>query len=215
MAITAKDLRARYDRIMDRIKWANDQEKIELLGFLGDVVLLFEAMEGHAAKLDELDRRTINQVRLGPLPEDPAERERITDELVEAAGKALDAAEVPPADQNKPSREEAEKLRRGLEVLKQKSEEHGAAVCTTDGRPPDPDYAALGSAPRPPKPGSAQHESYYVLCENERAKGFVRPVRRTYQHVGIRPTHPTRELTADEHGQYDQLGYVKYEAYPP
>jgi hypothetical protein len=81
------------------------------------------------------------------------------------------------------TREEAEKQRKGLEVLKKKSEQHGAEVCTTDGRPPDPDYAELGSAPRPPKPGSAQHESYYVLCDSERAKGFVRPVRDSYVHL--------------------------------
>lgn len=81
------------------------------------------------------------------------------------------------------NREEAEKERRGLEILKKKSEEHGAAVCTTDGRPPDPDYGELGNAPRPLKPGSGQHESYYVLCESERAKGFVRPVRQSYKHL--------------------------------
>ncbi len=80
------------------------------------------------------------------------------------------------------SREEAEKKRRGIEVLKQKSEQHGAAVCTTDGRPPDPDYAELHNAPRPIK-DNGQHESYYVLCAEERAKGFIRPVRRSYRHI--------------------------------
>ena len=29
-----------------------------------------------------------------------------------------------------------------------------------------------------------QHEVYLVLSEEERAKGFVRPVRKSYQHVG-------------------------------
>lgn len=29
-----------------------------------------------------------------------------------------------------------------------------------------------------------QHKDYLVLCEEERAKGFVRPVRRSYRHVG-------------------------------
>jgi hypothetical protein len=37
-------------------------------------------------------------------------------------------------------------------------------------------------APRPTD-RSAQHESYYVLSEAERAKGFVRPVRSSYVHT--------------------------------
>jgi hypothetical protein len=86
------------------------------------------------------------------------------------------------ADMSDEARIEAEKQRsRALEVLKQKSEQHGAQVCTTDGKPPDPDYAELHNAPKPVK-HNGQHESYYVLCDSERAKGFVRPVRRTYIH---------------------------------
>lgn len=38
-----------------------------------------------------------------------------------------------------------------------------------------------GSADTEPVP---QHETYLVLSEEERAKGFVRPVRRAYVHVG-------------------------------
>ena len=50
---------------------------------------------------------------------------------------------------------------------------------TTDGRPPtDP----AGPAPtRELRPGG-QHAAYWVLSEEERAKGFVRPVRRSYVH---------------------------------
>jgi hypothetical protein len=44
-------------------------------------------------------------------------------------------------------------------------------VCTTDGKPFDP-------ATEP----SGQQKNYKVLCEEERAKGFVRPVRRAYIH---------------------------------
>lgn len=76
----------------------------------------------------------------------------------------------------------AEKERRALEILKQKSEQHGAKVCTTDGRPPDPDYDEINAAPQPVK-DNGQHGAYYVLCEEERAKGFVRPVRRSYRHI--------------------------------
>lgn len=60
-----------------------------------------------------------------------------------------------------------------------------------------------------------QHEVYLVLSEEERAKGFVRPVRLTYIHVGIEgPKYELRDLTDEEHERYDKYGYVKYEAYP-
>jgi hypothetical protein len=85
------------------------------------------------------------------------------------------------AERQEQQRIAAEKNRRGIELLQKKSAEVGAKVCTTDGRPPDPDYAEIGNAPRPIK-DNGQHESYYVLCEEERAKGFVRPVRDRYRH---------------------------------
>lgn len=56
---------------------------------------------------------------------------------------------------------------------------------------------------------------YLVLSEEERAKGFKRPVLRSYKHVGIPgPRWPLRDLTEAEHERYDRFGYVKYEAYP-
>ena len=63
---------------------------------------------------------------------------------------------------------------------------------------------------------NGQQRDYVVLSPEERAKGFVRPVRRTYRHVGPPPTaNPLRDLTDEEHAEYDQFGYVKYESYPP
>ncbi|RWA55323.1 hypothetical protein AU476_07385 [Cupriavidus sp. UYMSc13B] len=59
-----------------------------------------------------------------------------------------------------------------------------------------------------------QQETYLVLSEEERAKGFVRPYRDSYRHVGQQPKHPVRDLTASELEQYRQFGYVKFEAYP-
>jgi hypothetical protein len=63
-----------------------------------------------------------------------------------------------------------------------------------------------------------QQKSYLVLSDAERAKGFVRPVRCSYKHVGIAgPKHALRDLNAEEisrgYGEPD-VGYVKYEAYP-
>jgi hypothetical protein len=77
----------------------------------------------------------------------------------------------------------------------------------TDGSPVTPDHREL-------RPDGMQ-KGYVVLSAEERAKGFVRPVRRSYRHVGIRgPTYPLRDLTEKEHEQYDRFGYVKFEAYP-
>lgn len=60
-----------------------------------------------------------------------------------------------------------------------------------------------------------QHEVYLVLSDEERAKGFVRPVRRSYLHVGIAgPKYPLRDLTAEELEQHAAHGYAKYEVYP-
>lgn len=61
---------------------------------------------------------------------------------------------------------------------------------------------------------SGQQAAYLVLSDEERAKGFVRPVRNSYRHAGCRPANPTRELTPEEHEQYDRFGYVLYEEYP-
>jgi hypothetical protein len=61
----------------------------------------------------------------------------------------------------------------------------------------------------------AQHEVYLVLSEEERAKGFVRPYRDTYVHVGpVGPAHPLRDLTDEERAQFSPYGYVKFEPYP-
>jgi hypothetical protein len=89
-------------------------------------------------------------------------------------------------------------------------------LATTSGREPkhfdspapDPEIIETGSA-------RGQHKDYWVLSEAERAKGFVRPVRSAYVHVGApEPEYPLRDLTDDEHARYDKFGYIKYEEYP-
>jgi hypothetical protein len=52
--------------------------------------------------------------------------------------------------------------------------------CTTDGRSPADARASQTNE-------TGQHASYVVLCEEERQKGFVRPYRDAYRHVGIGP----------------------------
>ena len=60
-----------------------------------------------------------------------------------------------------------------------------------------------------------QHEVYLVLSVSERAKGFVRPLRRSYRHVGTAgPAHPLRELTTEERTRLAPESYVAFETYP-
>ena len=59
-----------------------------------------------------------------------------------------------------------------------------------------------------------QNEAYLVLSDEERAKGFVRPVRTSYRHVGEQPKHALRALTDDERTRHAGQNYVAFEAYP-
>lgn len=57
-------------------------------------------------------------------------------------------------------------------------------------------------------------EVYLVLSEEERAKGFVRPVRRSYRHVGIGAArYPLRDLDEREAELYGGQ-FTKFEQYP-
>lgn len=50
---------------------------------------------------------------------------------------------------------------------------------TLSGREPESDEPG---APAPINPDTGQHKDYWVLSEEDRAKGFVRPVRTAYLH---------------------------------
>lgn len=63
-------------------------------------------------------------------------------------------------------------------------------------------------------PATGQQKGYVVLSQEERDKGFTRPLRCSYQHVGVKPKNPLRDLTEEEHQQYDKFGYIAFEAYP-
>jgi hypothetical protein len=78
----------------------------------------------------------------------------------------------------------------------------------------DPDDPRLGhGADDGPGPQSA---TYLVLSEAERAKGFTRPLRLSYRHVGAPgPRYPLRDLNAGERERYADTAYVKYEEYLP
>jgi len=81
-------------------------------------------------------------------------------------------------------------------------------VSTTD-NPTDPRIK------RGPDSGpTKQSDVYLVLSEEERAKGFERPYRESYSHVGMRPKYDLRDLTDEEKQRYAAFGYTKFEAYP-
>ena len=70
-------------------------------------------------------------------------------------------------------------------------------------------------APCPIDPTTGQHKSYWVLPEEERAKGFVRPLRRSYIHVGLAgPQFPLIELTEEQRKHHAASGYTHFEPYP-
>lgn len=74
----------------------------------------------------------------------------------------------------------------------------------------DPSDPRLGRGPG----GAGLNAAYLVLSEEERAKGFVRPLRLSYIHHMPAPQHELRDLTAEERERYGEYGYVKFEAYP-
>jgi hypothetical protein len=81
-------------------------------------------------------------------------------------------------------------------------------MLTTD--PDDPRLTrAVDSAPAP------QAAAYLVLSDEERAKGFVRPYRNRYVHVGLTPPSGLRDLTPEEQERHAGHGYVKFEEYGP
>lgn len=82
----------------------------------------------------------------------------------------------------------------------------------TDGSPVTPDHREIN-------PATGMQKGYVVLSAEERAKGFVRPVRRSYVHVGSSAQYPLRDLTDEEKARHNlsprvELHYVKYEEYP-
>ncbi len=81
-------------------------------------------------------------------------------------------------------------------------------VTLTDGSPVTPDHKDID-------PRTGQQKGYVVLSVEERAKGFVQPVRTRYRHVGRPgPKYPTRDLTPEEVERWKGGGFVKFEMYP-
>lgn len=76
----------------------------------------------------------------------------------------------------------------------------------------DPNDPCLVDGKQP----EGQNVCYLVLSDEERAKGFVRPLRDTYLHVGIKPNTniDIRDLTEEENERYGKFGYIAFLEYP-
>ena len=58
---------------------------------------------------------------------------------------------------------------------------------------------------------NGQQSCYLVLLDEEKAKGFIRPVRRSYRHVGQQvDTSEIRELTKEENKRYKGVNYIGF-----
>jgi len=78
----------------------------------------------------------------------------------------------------------------------------------------DPNHPDLTRYTGPEEPGP-QAKVYLVLSEEERAKGFVRPLRQSYTHVGKpKPKYPLRELSDEDKKEFADQGWIFYEQYP-
>ena len=76
----------------------------------------------------------------------------------------------------------------------------------------DPNNPNIRRGPPDTEPRT-QNDTYLALSKAERAKGFIRPVRCSYVHVGIKgPSHPLRDLNEKE--RENPHDWVKYEPYP-
>lgn len=76
----------------------------------------------------------------------------------------------------------------------------------------DPNDPRISRGP-PDETPVPQNEWYLVMSEEERKKGFVRPIRRKYVHNGFKPKYPLRDLTEEEIVTFGHAGFVKFEIY--
>jgi len=83
---------------------------------------------------------------------------------------------------------------------------------TNSGRDPEPDTEGL-PAPTTERRSDGQHTDHWILSDEERALGFVRPVRRSYRHVGLpAPLGLLRDLTDEERASYGDT-WAKFEEF--
>lgn len=77
----------------------------------------------------------------------------------------------------------------------------------------DPNHPDVKRYTGPEEPGP-QNKVYLVLSEEERAKGFIRPVRQVYTHVGLKPKYKVEPLSQEDLEEFKDEGWIAYEKYP-
>lgn len=71
-------------------------------------------------------------------------------------------------------------------------------------------------APTAEKLADGQLADHFVLCPEDRAKGYVEPYRDSYIHVGLPgPEFDLVPLTPEQQEHYGGCEYVGFEPYPP
>lgn len=87
---------------------------------------------------------------------------------------------------------------------------------TLSGRAPE---IPTGPAPGPIDPATGKHTDYWVLTEDERAKGFVRPVRTNYRHTECGTTTLMARAIAETFARdpyfYSHTYCAECESHPP
>jgi hypothetical protein len=152
-------------------------------------------------RVADFDQRTAGMIQLGPSPRGPRE------EALSALRKEAMDLRSRIVKQEKPF--PAHETPAVPEAMPESMQKDRPPTSLTDD-PSDPRIRRGGPDTEP----VPQAEVYLVLSEEERAKGFVRPYRDAYKHVGLRPIYPTRNLTAEEQERHGHYGYVCFEPYP-
>lgn len=93
-----------------------------------------------------------------------------------------------PMDRLGPKPPTQEQMEKDVQAIVERlREQEDAKLCTTTGESPDK-VRAEQTEP------TGQHKSYLILCDAERAKGFVQPYRDTYRHTCGTTTTMGRKL---------------------
>ena len=112
-------------------------------------------------KVAELDGRTSSMIKLGPCHNDPFELDpEVVKKLIEDVHKIMQSSPIS-ATTELPT--DVPSVDRSAQTL-------------TDGSPVTTDHREI-------EPVTGMQKGYVVLSAAERAKGFVRPVRRSYKHL--------------------------------
>lgn len=160
-------------------------------------------------RIEELDQRTEDLIRMGPGPKHAEEEVPVLKREIEKLIREKKTIRESFVDQ---ARQFPSHSTPAIpEVMPEELRKDRPPTGITD----DPNDPRIRRG-APDKESVPQAEAYLVLPEDERAKGFVRPYRDAYQHVGLKPKFPERmrTLTVEEMRRHREQEYVRFEEYP-